>query len=315
MGDPVEEAMERAAKAKTGLEEIRMLTLGIQVLIGFQMQGCFQPQFERLSLPFRVLQMAGLVVLLACLGLLLVPATQHQIVERHEGTPRLERLITICLNYAGVGVALVLGADVLQAVGRIGTTGIGVTTGLLTSLTALVFWVGWPYATRRSRGQAERNMASKRATRPTPLPEKIDQMLTEARTILPGAQALLGFQLTVVMTEAFDKLAKVPRVTHIVALLFVTLTVMLLMAPAALHRIVYAGEDTEHVLNIGSRFVVGATLPLAAAVALDSYVVAGKALGSETLALGLGAISFLALVALWWIYPLAVRRVRAVLPR
>ena len=173
-----------------------------------------------------------------------------------------------------------------------------------------------PYATRRSRGKEVRNMASKRATRPTPLPQKIDQMLTEARNILPGAQALLGFQLTVVMAEAFDKLAKVPRVTHIVALLFVTLTVMLLMAPAALHRIVYAGEDTEQVLNIGSRFVAGATLPLAAAVALDSYVVVGKALGSEALALGLGAVSFLALVSLWWIYhPLAVRRVSNVLPR
>jgi hypothetical protein len=29
---------------------------------------------------------------------------------------------------------------------------------------------------------------------PTPLPTKIDQLLTEARVILPGAQALLGFR-------------------------------------------------------------------------------------------------------------------------
>lgn len=39
---------------------------------------------------------------------------------------------------------------------------------------------------------------------PTPLHAKIEQSLTEARVILPGAQALLGFQLIVMMTRAFD---------------------------------------------------------------------------------------------------------------
>jgi len=37
-----------------------------------------------------------------------------------------------------------------------------------------------------------------------PLAKKIDQMLTEARVILPGAQALLGFQLAVILTQAFE---------------------------------------------------------------------------------------------------------------
>ena len=34
-------------------------------------------------------------------------------------------------------------------------------------------------------------------TTATPLHTRIDQMLTEARVILPGAQAILGFQLIV----------------------------------------------------------------------------------------------------------------------
>ena len=49
-------------------------------------------------------------------------------------------------------------------------------------------------------------MASQRQSEETPLPKQIDQMLTEARTILPGAQALLGFQLTVFLTESFERL-------------------------------------------------------------------------------------------------------------
>ena len=36
------------------------------------------------------------------------------------------------------------------------------------------------------------------------LHERVDEILTEARIILPGAQALLGFQLSIVVTEGFE---------------------------------------------------------------------------------------------------------------
>jgi hypothetical protein len=44
----------------------------------------------------------------------------------------------------------------------------------------------------------------------TPLDIKIEQMLTEARVILPGAQALFGFQLAIVFTRSFADLPVVP---------------------------------------------------------------------------------------------------------
>lgn len=154
-------------------------------------------------------------------------------------------------------------------------------------------------------------MTSEREDRMTPLPQKIDQMFIEARTILPGAQALLGFQLAVVLTEAFDRLGRAEKVTHLVALLLVSLAIMLLMTPAAVHRIVYSGEESEHLLEVGSRFVTGSTLPLACALALDTFVVCSKALGSEAAALALGVVIFVGLASLWWLYPLAARSRRA----
>ena len=36
----------------------------------------------------------------------------------------------------------------------------------------------------------------------TPLKNKIEQLLTEARVIIPGGQALLGFQFIVVFTKS-----------------------------------------------------------------------------------------------------------------
>ena len=69
------------------------------------------------------------------------------------------------------------------------------------------------------------------------LKSKIEQMLTEARVIIPGAQALLGFQLIAVLTKAFNELPSAFKYVHCVALSAVTLSVILLMTPAALHRI------------------------------------------------------------------------------
>jgi hypothetical protein len=44
------------------------------------------------------------------------------------------------------------------------------------------------------------------ATTQTPLGTKIEQVLTEARIIIPGAQALFGFQFVAMLTTGFDRL-------------------------------------------------------------------------------------------------------------
>ena len=115
----------------------------------------------------------------------------------------------------------------------------------------------------------------------TPLHVKIEQMLTEARVILPGAQALFGFQLSIVLTRAFEELPEASRLAHGVSLGFVAAAVMLLMAPAAYHRLVFAGEDREEMHRVGSIMVTLATLPLAIGLAGDLYVIVTKVAASS----------------------------------
>jgi hypothetical protein len=55
-------------------------------------------------------------------------------------------------------------------------------------------------------------------------------MLIEARVIIPGAQALLGIQLTVTLTRAFSFESKL---AHAATSCCIALSVILLMAPAA----------------------------------------------------------------------------------
>jgi hypothetical protein len=142
---------------------------------------------------------------------------------------------------------------------------------------------------------------------PTPLHARIEQMLTEARVILPGAQALLGFQLVITITQSFDQLSDTSKLVHAVSLGLLALTIILLMAPAAYHRIVYAGEDTEEFHRTGSMLVTAATLPLALGLGCDIYVVIGKIFASSSVGAGVAIAATIGFIALWHLYPLAVR--------
>jgi hypothetical protein len=138
--------------------------------------------------------------------------------------------------------------------------------------------------------------------------QKINYMLTEARTILPGVQALLGFQLAVVLTAGFDTLPDYARWLHMAALGFVALAIILLMAPAAYHRIVYAGEDSERFLALGGRMVLAATIPLALGLAADCCVAVEKMAHSTAAAIACGVVVLLGLVTVWYAVPLSLRR-------
>ncbi len=142
----------------------------------------------------------------------------------------------------------------------------------------------------------------------TPLQVKIEQLLIEARVVLPGAQALFGFQLAIVLTRAFEQLPKTSMVVHAASLFLVAVAIVMLMALAPYHRIVYAGEDTEDMHRVGSALVMGATLPLGLGMAGDVYVVIAKISGSFAIGSVTGGSAFVLLTVLWYIYPIIVAR-------
>jgi hypothetical protein len=155
-------------------------------------------------------------------------------------------------------------------------------------------------------------MGSKAKGRPmqesrTPLATRIDQLLTEARVIIPGAQALFGFQFIAMLTTGFDRLPHGAKIIHAAALLLIAINVILLMTPAALHRLSFGGEDPDLFFRIGSGFVIASPLFLAGGIALEFYVVALKAYAGDGWAwVGAGLI-FVALITLWYALPLALR--------
>jgi hypothetical protein len=142
------------------------------------------------------------------------------------------------------------------------------------------------------------------------LEDRIDYVLTEARVVLPGVQALLGFQLIVVLTESFSALPKTSVQVHLAALAAIALSAVLLIAPAARHRIVFGGEESEAFPPIASRYLLGATDFLALGMAADCYVIVTKVLESPTAGISAAAATALACLGLWHVWPWVARKKR-----
>jgi hypothetical protein len=293
-------------KTKTALGETRLLILGGSILLGFQFNGIFQERFATLPSHAKAANGVGLLLMVTAVALLVGPSMRHRIADEGRVSSELLGIISFMAGLALLPFALSLGLDIFIIVEAIHGTVLGGIAGALFAALALWLWYGVELA-QRGKQKDHRSMSEGHRLEP-PLAARIEQMLTEARVIIPGAQALLGFQLTIVLTKTFAEMPSLSKYVHAVSLCCMALAVVLLMAPAAYHRIVYGGEDNEDMLKTGSRWVTLATVPLALGIAGDVYVTIGQISGSPAVGLAAAGAALAVLIGLWHVYPLAVRR-------
>ncbi|MBV8978009.1 MAG: hypothetical protein JO261_09430 [Alphaproteobacteria bacterium] len=291
---------------KIALDELRMQMLGVQVLFGFQFHGVFQEEFDTLSRQAKLADAAALSLLVLTLGLLIAAPSQHRLVEHGEATRRILRVSARFANIALAPFAVAIGCDMFVVLERFlgSQTALGIAAAVAAAAFLLLYGLG--EALRPFVSKSDLENAVPQQTK-TDLHHKIEQLLTESRVILPGAQALLGFQLVVTMTGSFAKLAPVDRAIHFSALVAVAVAVMMLLTPAAVHRIAFDGRDTQRFHAIGSAIVTLALIPVALGIALDFYVAAFKMLGDKAVAAVGAGVAGAFLIALWFALPLALR--------
>lgn len=142
------------------------------------------------------------------------------------------------------------------------------------------------------------------------LPQATQHLLDECRTVLPGIQALFGFQLMVVFSDGFTvRLDETERFLHLGAISLVAVAVALVMTPAAYHRQTRVEEVSEHFLRLCSRLLLWSMWPLAVGISLDFYLIARVVTQAPRLA-GVGAVVLLFLfLALWLVLPWRRRRI------
>jgi Family of unknown function (DUF6328) len=290
---------------KTSMDELRMQMLGSQVLFGFQFQGLFQDNFDSLPSVGRNVDAAALALMTIALALIVAVPCQHRMAENGDATPRMLRVSSSFANYALAPIAAAIACDVYVATVHI----LGNPRSIMLAIAAFVFaTAAWYLAGVAIRPLPEKGYGGAPMQKiSTPLHAKIELLLTEARVILPGAQALLGFQLIVMMTKAFDRLSPPAQTIHLIALVSLVLAIVLLISPAAIHRLAFQGRDDPRFLGIASLILTLALAPLAAAISCDIWVALFKLYGRDTLPTAAALITGALLSGLWFLLPLAMR--------
>jgi hypothetical protein len=294
---------EQSEKLQNALDEGRTLILGAQIIVGVLYRTAFEPGYDRFPRHSQLLVIGALVLILAVFNLLMAPVAYHRIVDRGENRPRLHSFVLAIMKPTLPLFALSMGLTLYIATEKVD----GVTTAAIFSLTgtglALAMWSG--AGSRRKKPRSSKPMSDNQASET--LNDKIKHVLTEARMVLPGAQALLGFQFVTMVLDDFDRLPESSKQVHLISLLATALSTILLMAPAAHHRIVEQGAITEAFHRLAGRYIIWSMVPLALGVTGDFYVVMRKVTGSIWLASTSAAVLLAASYGLWFGYMFYLR--------
>jgi len=292
---------ELAEQIKNALDEARLLILVVQVLLGFQMRAPFEERFAALSPPLLACHAAALVLLLVAFVVFVAPAPYLELACRGETSTRERTFTNVMLGIGLLPFIAALTVNIFVVVHVALSRSAAWTLSIAFLVAAGWWWYGMAWIKRR-KDRHERSMTERPA-----LSDRLQQVMTESRMIVPGAQALLGFQFTTVFTAAFERLPHTVKLLHIFGMTAIAFATILLIAPASFHRIAEHGEDSERVVRVGSRFVILALVPLSIGVALDVGVVAMQMQLGILTAFTFPAATMALAAAVWFVYPLVHR--------
>jgi hypothetical protein len=299
-------------RIENALNESRILILGMQILVGFGFRTFFEPGINGMSRTARLLELSSVALMLVGLGLFLAPVPYHVIVYQGRDTAAMHRfasamvtcgLIPFCFSF---GLSAYLGAN--QFLRSPWTWLFGVSALLMTGW----FWFGLEiWVRRRAPGHVHAHglYDPLRGTdiskeEPISLTERIKQVLIECRMVLPGAQALVGFQLIIMCMTEFTKIPFAWKMTHLSSLALVAVSTVLLMTPAAHHRIVERGDDSEKFHRFASRILLAAMVFLALGMCTDFSVVSRISGLAAIPSTAISAAFLLFSFGLWFAYTL-----------
>ena len=291
-------------RVKNALDETRTMILGTQVLLGFQYQLLFYPGFTRLQPWGRVLDAVALGLTLVTCALLLACIPYHRVAEDGDDSMRLVHQVSLMAAGALGTTALAIGADFTLVMEHAVSPSLSLWCGALALMACLSLWFFHGMLVRRRAGQRPESRIK------ASLNDRIALLLTESRVILPGCQALLGIQFVAVFSDGFEQLPPALRAIHLICLALLALAMVMLLAPAAYHRLAAGGDASEDTDRFGVRMVLGSLVPLALGMTGDFYVVVTDVTDSALWG-GAWSLAILLLMAgLWLVWPLTARRQR-----
>ena len=146
------------------------------------------------------------------------------------------------------------------------------------------------------------------------LEEEATHATDEARMVLPGVQAILGFQLIAVFNQRFLDLTQGRQLLHLAAFLSLALAMTLIMAPAAYHRQAERGRVTRRFVDLASLLLTLSLLSLMVGLVIDTYLLVWLVVGTELPSLSVAGGVLVVLIACWFVVPQLARQARKLEP-
>jgi hypothetical protein len=135
--------------------------------------------------------------------------------------------------------------------------------------------------------------------------ERYRELLEELRTVMPGTQVLFAFLLTAVFSQRFEDLDRLARRSFAVAILLAALAAVILMGPAAFHRMSRPGKRPER-LRISIVLQVTGMALLLSSMTVTVFVAVRTIFGDTAIGLLFAAVTAGVGITIWYLMPRAV---------
>jgi hypothetical protein len=139
------------------------------------------------------------------------------------------------------------------------------------------------------------------------LDRNYNELLQELRVAETGVQILFAFMLSIAFQQRFQTLDDVQRTVYVITLLFCTLSIALLVAPVAFHRLVFRQGLKDELVRLANILALAGTSFLLLAVLSGVLLILDYVVGR---AFAIVAIAILAVlfIGLWVVLPLSRRK-------
>jgi hypothetical protein len=143
-----------------------------------------------------------------------------------------------------------------------------------------------------------------RPSKDLPVDKAATFVLDESRMILPGIQALFGFQLMVVFNDAFtEKLTVFEQRLHLVAITLLLITTITIMTQAVFHRQTGVKDVDNRFIHIATRLLLFSMMPLATSVCMEFYLISRLIINNIALSLVFTLVLFGLFLMFWFALP------------
>ncbi len=138
---------------------------------------------------------------------------------------------------------------------------------------------------------------------------QLGELLQEVRVVVPGVQVLFAFLLVVPFSARWGDVTDLQRDVYFTTLILTAVATALLMAPGAIHRVLFERGEKEFIVNAAQRALLAGLGALALAIALAVFLIADVLFDVTAAAIAAGCV-FGFTVGLWYVVPLLRRRTR-----